>query len=1075
AGTPQKRPPFSEILPLLDQVELPGVKARTSSTEPRAAPPPVSESSHTKPSLPKVAEELDAMMPVSDGMSDTTRAIYRRSPLHLTKGSWLDVPESVSVTSAAHRADINRAVHLIKGKVLDAPRGASRSCSDFSLRWQDSSDLGLPPSSGSQVEAVASDLRVPSAWEAGQAQPALGAQGEGGRAQVHRPQSAPTSLAAAVRATGRYALVAAAAGLALSRRRSEDSRSVARGAQELSRDASPNREALLQDLLTFSSVFMVVWVFIFPGSAWVGSSVQYDGWLRSIFEMFFSDLGPSSLLLKYNRFGSLLEWMHAVPGAVWCLLAPLQLVPECRAWLGEKHEDAGRLMLSAAAVLMVGFLLIDANHLTADRVDFATGGSLADAADAWSTSVATWLPPFNQGGMYVIAAWFVYTGIQTFRSGTAHAADHGSWALRHAASGLWVAAQRPMFAAVRVVQGMLGFGGSLAQADAFYCSAYVVTAAYIAFAEVAIRGRSEKALQPKWSFEKVPSLIPSPLERDRGLLGRSCAGKPPSMLRTEMSRMTSRSDATKFSALPWTGYMSGKLSEAATLTETARSEAADDECSSVGEGRCASHGPWPTRVAFEGPGRAMISVIMPCRNGWPFLPWAVDDLASSSTPLEILVCDDGSSDGSEKWLKALEAQSPQSQESQPEERIFLPERAEEQREEEQPEERGFVQQVPWPGEDGSTPTPAAVAAKLQSAGHRLVVLSSGGRGQGAAQNACLEAASSPLIGLMDADDRGDPERFARLLEALNKNPDWDGACSAVRIFGSVSEGMARYVQWQNSLLEPEELMLNRFVEIPGLHQSGLYPRSLLWQKLQGYRDLPGWPIDIDTWMRLAESGARIGKVPDELYGWRQHVLQSTRNHGRCGLERLRVCKAHFLLRSLPPQVRRLEIWSTGHTLNSWSETLQAQIHALAESENKEHASVTELLLVSWRPKGGRRGGAARRAPEGGGGAAARATVTTAAEDEAAEAQSTGSFRAQGEKRQRQTMEISVLTTERTTPPPPIPLESDSESEFVARVFAFGSEKLREKARQSIETGRGQGGCALAPRVSRWGRLDWPSA
>ena len=53
-----------------------------------------------------------------------------------------------------------------------------------------------------------------------------------------------------------------------------------------------------------------------------------------------------------------------------------------------------------------------------------------------------------------------------------------------------------MFAAVRVVQGMLGFGGSLAQADAFYCSAYVVTAAYIAFAEVAIRGRSEKENGP---------------------------------------------------------------------------------------------------------------------------------------------------------------------------------------------------------------------------------------------------------------------------------------------------------------------------------------------------------------------------------------------------------------------------------------------------------------------------------------------------------------------------------------------------------------------------------------------------
>ena len=69
--------------------------------------------------------------------------------------------------------------------------------------------------------------------------------------------------------------------------------------------------------------------------------------------------------------------------------------------------------------------------------------------------------------------------------------------------------------------------------------------------------------------------------------------------------------------------------------------------------------------------------------------------------------------------------------------------------------------------------------------------------------------------------------------------------------------------------------------------------------------------------------------------------------------------------------------------------------------------MTELLLVSWRPKGGRRGGAARRAPEGGGGAAARATVTTAAEDEAAEAQSTGSFRAQAGGRflQRRVLEV----------------------------------------------------------------------
>lgn len=37
----------------------------------------------------------------------------------------------------------------------------------------------------------------------------------------------------------------------------------------------------------------------------------------------------------------------------------------------------------------------------------------------------------------------------------------------------------------------------------------------------------------------------------------------------------------------------------------------------------------------------------------PFLPWALDDLASSSIALEVLVCDDGSCDGSTQWLEAL--------------------------------------------------------------------------------------------------------------------------------------------------------------------------------------------------------------------------------------------------------------------------------------------------------------------------------------------------------------------------------------------------------------------------------------
>lgn len=44
---------------------------------------------------------------------------------------------------------------------------------------------------------------------------------------------------------------------------------------------------------------------------------------------------------------------------------------------------------------------------------------------------------------------------------------------------------------------------------------------------------------------------------------------------------------------------------------------------------------------------------------------------------------------------------------------------------------------------------------------------------------------------MDADDRGDPDRFKKLLDALTQHPDWTAVCSQVRIFGTVSEAQGR--------------------------------------------------------------------------------------------------------------------------------------------------------------------------------------------------------------------------------------------------------------------------------------------
>lgn len=481
----------------------------------------------------------------------------------------------------------------------------------------------------------------------------------------------------------------------------------------------------------------------------------------------------------------------------------------------------------------------------------------------------------------------------------------------------------------------------------------------------------------------------------------------------------------------------------------------------------------PVCAGLSSPGRQGmealdISIIVPCRNAMPFLPWAMDDLArSTGCRLEVLVCDDGSTDASGAWLGKLYeciAEGGAPGHGSHSEAVAAVEAGgavddpvatfgEASRAAAPPVD--LVRQEAWPGEcDTTPPAPAEVAARFIAAGHAVRLLASGGRGQGTAQNLCLAAATAPLISLMDADDRCPADRFSKLRSALQANHanGWDAACSSVCIFGAVSAGMARYINWQNSLLDPSDLLANRFVEIPALHQSGLYPRHILCDVLHGYRDLPDWPIDMDTWMRLAEAGVRVGKIPDQLYGWRQHVLQSTRNHGRCSLEHLRSCKAHFLLRSLPPEVHTIEVWSVGQTLEAWARALEeALARALAAdladggccapqertcvvvAREATRRQAVALRLVEWQPR--------------------RRRCSTGLDHS-------------GLGRCKRAQEENELGWERMVaepgfPPPPEPKGGGQ----AARIFVFGSVALREQARRLI----GASGAA------RWAQMDWPAA
>ena len=209
----------------------------------------------------------------------------------------------------------------------------------------------------------------------------------------------------------------------------------------------------------------------------------------------------------------------------------------------------------------------------------------------------------------------------------------------------------------------------------------------------------------------------------------------------------------------------------------------------------------------------LISVVMPCRNAAPYVEEAVASVLGQSYPqVELVVVDDGSTDGSTEILQRLAAEQPE----------------------------------------------------------RITLLFQSRDGPFAARNRALGHANGNYIAFLDADDTWQPDALARLHDALETQLA-DIAYCGWQAIGNAATDTQPNIPPE---FDAGGAVLQFLQQSPWPINSVLIRRPLI-DELRGFSERAPTAMDDDLWLRMLARQPRLVRVPEVLAFQRQHLRRNT--------------------------------------------------------------------------------------------------------------------------------------------------------------------------------------------------------
>ncbi|HSG82658.1 MAG TPA: glycosyltransferase [Gemmatimonadota bacterium] len=223
--------------------------------------------------------------------------------------------------------------------------------------------------------------------------------------------------------------------------------------------------------------------------------------------------------------------------------------------------------------------------------------------------------------------------------------------------------------------------------------------------------------------------------------------------------------------------------------------------------------------------------------------------------------------------------------------------------------------------DGSADGTGEVLERWAAGDERVRVLHQERRGLAEALRVGAAECRGALLARVDADDLAHGRRLAEQVSYLDRHPDVAAIGTRVRYFphGQLGWGARRYERWLNSLVNPDQLARDIFVECPIAHPTLMVRRSRF-KAVGGYSEV-GWAEDYDLILRLHLAGAQLANVPAILHFWRERDDRASRVDPRYSAQAFRRCKIHYLRQAELNGRGSVSIWGAGRVGKDFARAL----------------------------------------------------------------------------------------------------------------------------------------------------------